>query len=87
MSKWSRMVRQKKYDMIFLDHMMPGMDGVETLNHLKEEHGNLVPTIALTANASDDSRSEYMNLGFTDYLTKPIDMKELDKILKRLFQN
>ena len=81
------MVRQKKYDMIFLDHMMPGMDGVETLNHLKEEHGNLVPTIALTANASDDSRSEYMNLGFTDYLTKPIDMKELDKILKRLFQN
>ena len=81
------MVRQKKYDMIFLDHMMPGMDGVETLNHLKEEHGNLAPTIALTANASDDSRSEYMNLGFTDYLTKPIDMKELDKILKRLFRN
>ena len=67
--------------------MMPGMDGVETLNHLKEEHGNIAPTIALTANASDDSRSEYMKLGFTDYLTKPIDMKELDKILKRLFQN
>ena len=81
------MVREKKYDMIFLDHMMPGMDGVETLNHLKEEHGNIPPTIALTANASDDSRSEYMKLGFTDYLTKPIDMKELDKILKRLFQN
>jgi signal transduction histidine kinase/ActR/RegA family two-component response regulator len=80
-------VREKKYDMIFLDHMMPGMDGVETLNHLKEEHGEIAPTIALTANASDDSRSEYMNLGFTDYLTKPIDMKELDKILKRLFRN
>ena len=80
-------VREKKYDIIFLDHMMPGMDGVETLNHLKEEHGNIAPTIALTANASDDSRSEYMKLGFTDYLTKPIDMKELDKILKRLFQN
>ena len=80
-------VREKNYDIIFLDHMMPGMDGVETLNHLKEEHGNIAPTIALTANASDDSRSEYMKLGFTDYLTKPIDMKELDKILKRLFQN
>ena len=80
------LAKEKKYDIIFLDHMMPGMDGVETLNHLKEEHGQIPPTIALTANASDDSRSEYMNLGFTDYLTKPIDTKELDKILKRLFK-
>ena len=80
------LAKEKKYDIIFLDHMMPGMDGVETLNHLKEEHGQIPPTIALTANASDDSRSEYMNLGFTDYLTKPIDTKGLDKILKRLFK-
>jgi CheY-like chemotaxis protein len=78
--------KEKKYDMIFLDHMMPGMDGVETLNHLKEEHGNLCPTIALTANASDDSRSEYIKLGFTDYLTKPIDLNALNKILKKLYK-
>ena len=81
------MARDKKYDMIFLDHMMPGMDGIETLNKLKAEHENLCPTIALTANAADDSKSEYMRVGFTDYLTKPIDMKELNKILIRLFEN
>ena len=80
------MARDKKYDMIFLDHMMPGMDGIETLNKLKAEHDNLCPTIALTANAADDSKSEYMRVGFTDYLTKPIDMKELNKILKKLFK-
>ena len=79
------MAKNKKYDMIYLDHMMPGMDGVETLNNLKQQHAELPPTIALTANASDDSRSEYIKLGFTDYLTKPIDMKELNKILKELF--
>ena len=81
------MAKNKKYDIIFLDHMMPGMDGVETLNNLKQQHSELPPTIALTANASDDSRSEYIKLGFTDYLTKPIDMKELNKILKNLFKN
>ena len=80
------MAKNKKYDMIYLDHMMPGMDGVETLNNLKQQHSELPPTIALTANASDDSRSEYIKLGFTDYLTKPIDMKELNKILKKLFK-
>ena len=80
------MAKNKKYDMIYLDHMMPGMDGVETLNNLKQQHAELPPTIALTANASDDSRSEYIKLGFTDYLTKPIDMKELNKILKELFK-
>ena len=78
--------KEKKYDIIFLDHMMPGMDGVETLNNLKAEHGDLCPTIALTANASDDSRNEYMKLGFTDYLTKPIDMNELNKILRRIYK-
>ena len=80
------MAKNKKYDMIYLDHMMPGMDGVETLNNLKQQHSELPPTIALTANASDDSRSEYIKLGFTDYLTKPIDMKELNKILKNIFK-
>ena len=80
------MAKNKKYDMIYLDHMMPGMDGVETLNNLKQQHSDLPPTIALTANASDDSRSEYIKLGFTDYLTKPIDMKALNKILKDIFK-
>lgn len=81
------LAREKKYDIIFLDHMMPGMDGIETLNKLKVEHADLCPTIALTANAADDSKNEYMRVGFTDYLTKPIDMKELNKILIRLFED
>ena len=80
------MAKNKKYDMIFLDHMMPGMDGVETLNNLRMQHTDLPPTIALTANAEDDSRNEYIKLGFTDYLTKPIEIKELNKILKRIFE-
>ena len=80
------LVKEKQYDMIFLDHMMPVMDGVETLNRLKAENKDVPPTIALTANAADNSKNEYISLGFTDYLTKPIDMKELNKILINIFE-
>ena len=76
------MAKNKKYDMIFLDHMMPGMDGVETLNNLRMQHTDLPPTIALTANAEDDSRNEYIKLGSTDYLTKPIEIKEREYLKK-----
>ena len=75
------LIKGKHYDIVFLDHKMPGMDGVETLKHAKK----LSPEtkfIALTANASPNARNEYINLGFDDYLPKPFKADEMLKILK-----
>lgn len=78
-------MRRKNYDCVFLDHMMPGIDGIETL-HLLEKEG-LIPDntvmIALTANAVVGARETYLNEGFADYLSKPIELKELVRILKK----
>ncbi|MCR4787707.1 MAG: response regulator [Lachnospiraceae bacterium] len=73
-----------KYDMIFLDHMMPGKDGVETLLEMKAmKHSPNVdtPVICLTANAISGAREEYLKDGFDDYLTKPIDPDRLEKMM------
>ncbi len=74
----------KKYDMIFFDHMMPGKDGIETLHELKAQTKNPnldTPTICLTANAISGAREQYITEGFDDYLTKPIDSKKLEEML------
>ncbi len=77
------MVKEKSYDIILMDHMMPGMDGVEVLHEIRKE--NLVPEeipiIALTANAIAGARDEYLAYGFKDYLSKPIDVKQLEDML------
>ena len=73
-----------KYDVIFLDHMMPGKDGIETLHELKgmQDHPNAdTPVICLTANAISGARESYIKEGFDDYLTKPIDTDKLEKML------
>ncbi|MCR5486758.1 MAG: response regulator [Lachnospiraceae bacterium] len=78
------MACDKKYDMIFLDHMMPEKDGIETLHELQEmtENPNLhTPVICLTANAISGAREKYLEEGFTDYLTKPIDSARLEDML------
>ena len=78
------MVTKKRYDLIFLDHRMPGLDGIETLQHMKDLPGNLnhdVPTISLTANAISGARKQYIDAGFQDYLTKPIDSDKLESML------
>lgn len=76
------------YQMIFLDHMMPEMDGLETLEHMKNLADNpnaQTPVIMLTANAIVGAKEEYIEAGFTDYLTKPIRETELlEMILKYL---
>ncbi len=70
------------YDLIFLDHMMPEMDGIETFRLLKEQHLiDNTPVIALTANAIAGAREMFLNEGFTDYLPKPIEGKDLEDIL------
>ncbi|MBO6215384.1 MAG: response regulator, partial [Lachnospiraceae bacterium] len=78
-----QMMAVKKYDIVFLDHMMPKMDGIETLNKLKETGG--IPKgcamIALTANATSGARERYLEAGFDDYLSKPIEVEALEKKL------
>lgn len=77
-------VKTTRYDVIFLDHMMPEMDGIETLQNMKLLTDNLneeVPVIMLTANAIVGAKEEYMEAGFTDYLTKPIQETELLEML------
>ena len=79
------MVKKKTYDMIFLDHRMPEMDGIETLQrmHAMEHVCKGKPVIALTANAISGAREEYIAAGFTDYLAKPIDSHKLEQMLKK----
>ena len=75
---------EKIYDIIFLDHMMPGLDGVATLKRLKEM--NLSPEtkiVVLTANAISGAREKYIAWGFDDYLSKPIDVNALEGILEK----
>ncbi len=87
-------MKKETYDIVFLDHMMPGMDGIETLHRLKES--GLVPEetvmIALTANAVVGARETYLKEGFDDYLSKPIEIKHLVEKLsvhlpKRAYQD
>lgn len=74
------------YDVVFIDHRMPGMDGIETL-HVIQQLGipgtEDIKFIALTANAAKDSRSQYLQEGFHDYLSKPVDPQELEELLIR----
>lgn len=75
--------KNKKYDLIFLDHMMPEMDGIHTLYNLKKRaQGFDTPVVVLTANAIDGSKEMYLKEGFVDYLSKPINQVELDRILR-----
>ncbi|MCR5598858.1 MAG: response regulator [Lachnospiraceae bacterium] len=74
------MMQETKYDIVFLDHMMPGLDGMATLKALKSDnnHPNQnTPIIALTANAIVGAKEMYINAGFSDYITKPIQEKEI----------
>ncbi len=78
------LMKKNCYDIVFLDHMMPGMDGIETLNRMKIE--NLIPEhtvmVALTANAVVGARENYLAAGFSDYLSKPIEIRQLVEKLK-----
>ena len=76
----------KRYDIIFLDHMMPEPDGIQTFEQMQEktDHMNIgTPVVVLTANAIVGAREMYLEKGFTDYLSKPIRYKELAEILCR----
>ena len=78
-------IAKKRFDIVFLDHMMPEMDGIETLARakaMKESKCHGVPFIALTANAIAGAREMFLEKGFTDYLSKPINSKLLERMIQ-----
>lgn len=80
------LIQGKHYDVIFLDHMMPVMDGVEAFRRMKllEKNPNAItPVVMLTANAVSDARNGYMDEGFSDYMAKPIREEVLLSTLKK----
>ena len=77
------LVKVNKYDLILLDDMMPKMSGKETLEQLKTYSNFNTPVVVLTANAVYGVKDEYITLGFNDYLSKPIEKDELNRVLKK----
>lgn len=78
------LVRENTYDVIFMDHMMPGMDGIETLKKCRELSDNKskqAVVIALTANAVAGAREMFLENGFTDFVSKPVKGQKLEKVL------
>lgn len=78
------MMKQHRYDIVFLDHMMPGMDGKETLQRLKkmtDYPSEKTTIVALTANALVGAKKEYISQGFDDFLPKPIIYKDAEEII------
>ena len=78
------LLKKERFDILFLDHMMPDMDGFETLKALKDE--GLVkdtPVIALTANAVVGAEEQYLKAGFDGYLSKPVTVEDLEKTLRK----
>ncbi|MCR5054403.1 MAG: response regulator, partial [Lachnospiraceae bacterium] len=79
------LIKKKKYHIIFLDHMMPEMDGVETLEKMKEDSTHLntdTPVIVMTANAGVGAKDKYVKMGFDDYLSKPTRSEKLLGLIK-----
>ena len=80
------LVRQNRYDIIFMDHMMPMMDGIEAAEIIRRdcgENGTAAVMIALTANAMEGMRQRFLDKGFQDFIAKPLDRKELGQLLMR----
>ncbi|MCL1814283.1 MAG: response regulator [Treponema sp.] len=80
------LVKQHNYDIVFMDHMMPEMDGIEAttaIRALEGERFKTIPIIALTANAVSGMREMFIEKGFDDFLAKPIDVSKLDETLDR----
>ena len=79
-------MKAQHYDVVLLDHMMPGMDGIETLHQarqMKENQCRNTPVIVLTANAISGMKEKYMAAGFSDYLAKPVKGEELEEMLMK----
>ena len=74
------------YDLIFMDDMMPNMSGTETFHHLKENPKFHIPVCMLTANAIEGMKENYLKEGFDDYMSKPINKTELERVLVKFLK-
>ncbi|MCL2006815.1 MAG: ATP-binding protein [Treponema sp.] len=80
------LIKNNNYDIVFMDHMMPGMDGIEAtsiIRKLDDNYFKSLPIVALTANVVSGMREMFLEKGFSDFLAKPIDVSKLDDILRR----
>ena len=74
----------EQYDLIFMDYLMPDMDGIELMHVLKKlEAFNVPPIVCLTANALVGTKEAYLKEGFDDFISKPVDLIELDKVIHK----
>ena len=76
-------LKESKFDLILLDQMMPGMNGVEVMKKLREDKKFNTPIVVLTADAVKGQKEKYLSEGYDDYMSKPIDKQELSRILKK----
>lgn len=79
-------IESKEFDFVFMDHMMPEMDGVETFHRIRNKVGSYykkVPIVAVTANAIAGSREMFIQEGFNDFIEKPVELSVLDRLLRR----
>jgi signal transduction histidine kinase/CheY-like chemotaxis protein len=78
------LAQQNRYDLIFMDHMMPGMDGIEATAAIRALEGDWfhdIPIVALTANAVAGMKEEYLSKGFSDFVSKPIEIPKLEEVM------
>ena len=79
--------REKVFDIIFMDHMMSGMDGVEAMKRIRTDVSGLngsIPIVALTANAMSSAKQMFLSEGFDGFVSKPIEIEELERVLKQV---
>ena len=80
-------VKNKEYDLIFMDYMMPEMDGIQTLNNLKQLDNFSTPVIALTTDSVDGARKRFLDAGFNEYISKPLDKEIFNDVLNKFINN
>ena len=83
------MSKKKKYDIIFMDHLMPEMDGIEAFHKIRDDKDNInhdTPVVVLTANAIVGVRTSYLAEGFAEYVSKPVEQKELFTVTEKILQ-
>lgn len=78
------MIKRNKYDLVFMDHLMPDMDGIETYHEIRlieNDYAGKIPVVALTANAAGDTKQLFIDEGFQDFMSKPIQSERLREML------
>ncbi len=84
------MTKDTKYDIIFMDHLMPEMDGIEAFRVIRDDKDNInhdTPVVVLTANAIVGMRATYLKEGFAEYISKPVEQKALLKVTEELLKS